>query len=618
MIAGSLLLAGVVPRASAGVATSAGAPASPWPYPSRLCPPTAAPAPTAFGPPETLGGDEHTNVTAVAFGRLGDRQVAVSTGAEGTMRVWSLPKLTPIGEPVRAKTIVSGEFDGQPLVVPEPLAPTGLLNGRRVRVTAGDELRVTDVATGREVGPDIYLGEDNTVHALVLVTLGGRLTAVVNDNGGDEMDPGPDYVRFWDLATGEKIDTIEGAFSAVAKATVGGRTVLLTVNNGENRWDLGTDYAPDGSVTIWDPATRTQIRTLPGNPPTFGPEAYGHRNVYDRTALATTTLDGRPVALTGGGDNTLRLWDLTTGKAMAATEPVGHQDQVAALGTGELNGRPVLASSSWDGRVLLWDLATRSRIGPALTSPPGDKFPISVPHGPPLIQMPTGGFGFGFWQFDDDGTLVHVRSEPGSTRPVEFDGRPALITEESGGLRLHDLATGKPIGARIPITGQQPVSRARLTDLDGGPVMIDIRRRIRIWDLYSGRRLGAIPDVHAGEADPDLGRVRCTTAVLTATENAGHVWDLRTGHEITPPLTGHTGRIFMIRYGVLGALPIAVTAARDRTIRIWNLEDGHQIGPAITAGLWAAFELAYVNGHTLLLRGGNGERILVWDLSTTR
>ncbi|MEU2133985.1 hypothetical protein [Streptomyces sp. NPDC018352] len=68
-------------------------------------------------------------------------------------------------------------------------------------------------------------------------------------------------------------------------------------------------------------------------------------------------LAGRPVAVTGSDDGTVRVWDLTTHQPVG--EPLtGHADEVLAVATGALAGRPVAVTSSWDETLRVWDLAT--------------------------------------------------------------------------------------------------------------------------------------------------------------------------------------------------------------------------------------------------------------------
>ncbi|GAA1007357.1 hypothetical protein Aple_018060 [Acrocarpospora pleiomorpha] len=594
-----LVVAGVVPRASSGAV------APRWPYAESLCverPRTAAPA--GFGEARTFGGDEHTNITGVGFERRGDQTVAVSTGQDGTLRAWALPGLTPVGTPQRGGKIVREAED------------TRTLNGRMVRVVASDELKVVDVATGRQAAPVVYLGEDNGVRAMVLFTLGGRLTAAVNDNGGDENEPGPDRVTLWDLASGRKAGRIDGDFSTVRKATINGRTVLLTVNLGTDRYDLGTAYPPRGTISLWDPATRKEIARLPGNPPPVPADQYT-RLVYDQVHLAVGDLDGRPVALSGGGDNALRLWDLTTATQLAATTPIGHIDEIVSFTVAERDGRGILVSGSADGTLMVWDLTTLQRLEVLHDRPLTLKYPLftDIPGMEPLIT--TWDSGLRYWELDPGGKLEPVLAGLGVGPILSFHGRPAHLGEESGRGRLRDLATRTPIGAPIPITGEQPVTRAIVTRLADQDVVIDVRNRIRIWDLYTGRRLGTIPDVRSPghrEARPAVAQARCTTLVLSAAGPIVRIWDLRTGREL-PPLTGHTGTISHIRTGLIGDRPIAVTTSEDGTARAWNLTDTTPIGPPLTVGRrYGIIELTHLNGRTLLIRAGRDERIRMWDL----
>jgi WD40 repeat protein len=80
------------------------------------------------------------------------------------------------------------------------------------------------------------------------------------------------------------------------------------------------------------------------------------------TAVATTLLDGRPIAVTGSHDATVRVWDLTTGTPIG--DPLtGHTDVVGAVATIVLDGRPIALTASHDSTLRVWDLLAGLPIG---------------------------------------------------------------------------------------------------------------------------------------------------------------------------------------------------------------------------------------------------------------
>ena len=77
--------------------------------------------------------------------------------------------------------------------------------------------------------------------------------------------------------------------------------------------------------------------------------------------------DGRPIAVTGSWDATVRVWDLTTGTPLG--DPLtGHTDTVTAVAALVLpDGRPIAVTGSDDDTVRVWDLTTGAPLGDPLT-----------------------------------------------------------------------------------------------------------------------------------------------------------------------------------------------------------------------------------------------------------
>ena len=102
-----------------------------------------------------------------------------------------------------------------------------------------------------------------------------------------------------------------------------------------------------------------RIWKLPGGEP-IGQPLIRHPGPIH--AMSTTTVDGWPVAVTGGHDWTVGIWDLTAGRP--AREPLGgHTGPVEAVATGTTAGRPIAVTADSDGLMLLWQLSTGRAIG---------------------------------------------------------------------------------------------------------------------------------------------------------------------------------------------------------------------------------------------------------------
>ena len=162
----------------------------------------------------------------------------------------------------------------------------------------------------------------------------------------------------------------------------------------------------------------------------------------DAVTSAAFSPDGKAV-VTGGQDNTARLWDAATGKPIGSA--LTHQGWVRAVAFSP-DGKAVLTGSI-DKTARLWDAATGQPIGP------------------PLAHQ---------------GAVYSVAFSP--------DGKTVLTGSYDKTARLWDAATGQPVGP--PLAHHELVYAVAFSP-DGKAVLTgSYDRTARLWDAVTGQPIG--------------------------------------------------------------------------------------------------------------------------------
>jgi WD40 repeat protein len=281
----------------------------------------------------------------------------------------------------------------------------------------------------------------------------------------------------------------------------------------------------------WQPATAHHI---------------GGRHVGPVFALAVGELDGRLIAVSGGEDETVRVWDLDTDTPVG--EPLtGHTGSVNAVAVSELDGRPIAVSGGEDKTVRVWDLREGTAIGEPLTG-----------HAGPVVAVAVG-------ELDGRPVAVSGSTEDETVRARVWDLHAgALIGEPLAGHTgfIHEMVLGSMNSRLIAVTVSGKYDRVRVDET------------VRVWDLHTGTLIGeplsyygwgSVQAVAVGELD---GR---SIVVTGSADKTVPVWDLHAGTPIGEPLTGHTDSVNAVVLGKLDGHPIAITGGEDETVRVWDL-----------------------------------------------
>ncbi len=392
---------------------------------------------------------------ALAFGRVADRLVLVSSHYNEATRFWDV--LT--GEQVRAPVT----HDQSPQVLAVGRA------GDRDVIVCGcrDYLEVVDWDA-----EDHPFGHTDGVVSLTRGTAGGR-DAIMSAGAADDHS-----VWVWDAATGQPVGPCLKApgvpVGALAAGRAGDRDVVITA---------GLDGSPSvDQIRIWDPVSGVQI----GDPLPRG----GRGPV---AALAVSRVGDRDLIVCAAGDG-VAIWDAVTREAVVHL-PFVKPDQPRALALALAPSGPglhLLCAAALDSEVIVheWDAATwrlESAIGV-----------------PVIVSYPTLAFAWlveSLWIVfvDQRDRNIHIRDAfagsvvgPAYTRPAaeiyalaagRVDGRDVVVAGGSDGtLTILDAASGVPIGE--PLAGHEgPVWAVALTQVNGRDCVVSggNDRRVICW-----------------------------------------------------------------------------------------------------------------------------------------
>lgn len=666
-ILAALLLAGFVPLASAGSTVLS------WPRAATACQETSpGGVPASFAAPVAMDMGGHSDVTSVAVGELDGRPVAISAGAEHTIRIWDGATLRPIGDPIPGDGPVAfGTVDGRPIILGRSHgalqrwdATTGLpvggplpagrfravafgeLDGRPIAAAAGaDGAHVFDLATGRRIGPPVGAG---TFSAVALTRVHG-VPLVLTGEG--------DAVIAWDPVSGEpagKPLTLQAEFiqdiTTIRTTTIGGRPVALipTADLGVIRWDLVTReatyhwlrgrFGPSSlavlngrtvfvsvetagaiptdsygsrlrsSIAVIDPATGERVSSF---------EIPGHV-----TSLAVGDPGDRPVIVTGGRDNAVRAYDLATGRESAPPATGGPDGDVHGV-MGELRGRPIVVAQ---GNV--WDLGGGRPLDAPVRLPGGvTSFATGDYGGRAVLAAGIGSGDFSIRIFDLASRLPIGEPLIGSDGFVngvaltEADRRTLVVgavdagDSSRGAVRIWDFPSGALLHDLAVSNG--PAGQLALISLADRPVAVTFSAtRARLWDVGAGKRMASFRIAKTEHSAPvEIALFDCTVVAIVATGRTVELYDLATGEQVERPLLGHSKQVNSIASGRVAGVPIAVTySPQDRSMRVWDLTTSRQIGTLQRPSRYlGSLSMSYLDGRAVLVGGGR-EALWTWDL----
>jgi WD40 repeat protein len=329
--------------------------------------------------------------------------------------------------------------------------------------------------------------------------------------------------------------------AVLARAIEKARNASVRLFEGHTRQVNQVAFSPDGkhalsgstdqTMRLWDVATGKEVRRFEGHAGGVWAVAFSPDGKYAGSGGGGTDKDGTWVS---NPDPSVRLWDVATGKELRKFD--GHTDQV--LGVAFTPDGKHLVSASGDRTLRAWE----AQGGKELRKLEGHTKGVwGLAVSPDGKRVASGGWDgtVRLWDFESGKELMKFEGHEGWVMSVAFspDGRRVL----SGGAD----------------------KTARLWDVEGG-------KELRKFDGHASMvvRVDFSPDGKRALSGSGTQMVGTNRYVPAGSDYVLRLWDLNGGKELRH-YEEHTGPVLGVAFSPVGNH--ALTGSGDRTLRLWAL-----------------------------------------------
>jgi WD40 repeat protein len=515
-------------------------------------------------------------------------------------------------------------------------------------------------------------------------------------------------VRLWDVMSGSTVAVLRGHVGPVYQASYSpnGKYLASYSEDGTVRlWDMTSNQAgailhsrfttscclafspdsqllaardTDGKVALWDTITGAQRRLLRQQttvmgPVTFSPDGQwlvggardgklylwelatgkvraiweGHGAGVEAVAFSP---DGTRIVSSGDyPDNTVRLWEVATGRSIVMK---GHKNRAKYVAFSP-DGTRIL-SASLDQTARLWHAANGQVLGTlqghrghvlAAAFDPTGKYVVTASRDQTLdlwnaqtgeLITVLGGHQGAIWSvaFSPDGSClasgsadhtvrlwdVRLAEQNGVLRGhtsyvygVAFspDGNQVASAAWDGTVRLWDATTGQQTGR---LDQEQQIVTSVAFAPNGRQLVTGLRDNlICLWDLATRKRRHTWQVSEAPFTDTRaVFDPRGHFVASTAGADSAHLWDVTSGQDIAV-FGAHGGGSCDVAFSPDGGQ--LASAERDGTVRLWEVPTGQPKG-VLHGHTDQVLAVCYSPDGSLLASAGEDSTVRLWDTKT--
>ncbi|KAH8674523.1 hypothetical protein BGZ60DRAFT_468818 [Tricladium varicosporioides] len=355
----------------------------------------------------------------------------------------------------------------------------------------------------------------------------------------------------------------------------------------------------DNTVRLWDASTGAALQTLEG-----------HSNWVMSVAYSP---DGNIVA-SGSYDNTVRLWNADTGMTLQTLE--GHSRGVMSVAFSP--GGNIVASGSYDNTVRLWSADT----GMTLQTLEGHSRGVtSVAFSPDGNIVASGSYDrtVRLWDADTGMTLQTLEGHSHGVTSVAFspDGNIVASGSYDNTVRLWDAGTSTALQM---LEGHSREVTSVAFSPDGNIVASgSYDNTVQLWDASTGAALQTL-EGHSDWVTSVAFSLDGNIVASGSYDNTVRLWDAGTSTALQTledhshrTLEGHSRDVTSVAFSLDGN--IVASGSYDRTVRLWDASTGAALQTLEGHSNWV-MSVAYSPDGNIVASGSYNNTVRLWDAGT--